>query len=68
MAKKGVSGMGFGVGGLFGTIVNCDSTSNSIYCNIMKIINLIIGIFTILCIFYIGYMFYIAYFHKKSKK
>lgn len=34
--------LGSGIFGLFGTVVNCSSTDESIYCNIMKFFNLLI--------------------------
>jgi hypothetical protein len=44
MAKSSGNGgiLGSGIFGMFGTVVNCSSTDQSIYCNIMKFFNLII--------------------------
>jgi hypothetical protein len=60
MAKKGSTGGGGfgGIGGIlgfFGTTIKCDSTDESIFCNIMKMFNLLI-VFVI-----IVYMIWIAY-------
>ena len=51
--------LGSGIYGLFGstTTVVCQSTDNSIYCSIMKILNIIIGFISILLIIYFLYLF-----------
>lgn len=46
---------GSGVFGLIGTTIRCDADDNSMYCNLMKLINAII---MILVLFYIGYIIY----------
>jgi len=66
MARSSGNGgiLGSGIFGMFGTVVNCSSTDQSIYCNIMKFFNL----FIILCIFlYITYFVYV-YLIKPSLK
>jgi hypothetical protein len=59
MARKGFGGIaGSGIFGFFGTTIKCDATDDSMYCNIMKLFNLLI----VVCIVsYIGYIGYIAY-------
>lgn len=44
MAKRSGNGgiAGSGIFGMFGTVVNCNSTDQSYYCSIMKLFNLII--------------------------
>jgi hypothetical protein len=45
--------LGSGIFGFFGTTIKCESTDNSIYCNIMKLFNILM----ILCItVYIAYI------------
>jgi hypothetical protein len=64
MAKKSISGsnggvLGSGIFGLFGTVINCDSTDNSLYCTIMKIFNLLIVFLVVVYILYIVHMLFI---------
>lgn len=47
--------MGSGIFGLFGTTIRCDSKDDSLYCNIMKLFNLLI-VFLVFC--YIVYFVY----------
>jgi hypothetical protein len=51
-----------GIFGFFGTTVNCDANSNSIYCNSMKLFNLFIVLLIVM------YIFYTLYGMLKSKK
>ena len=53
--------LGSGIFGLFGTVVNCDATDTSMYCSLMKFINVLIAIGTICAILYIGYLFIYPY-------
>jgi len=46
---------GSGIFGFFGTTIRCDSKDNSLYCNIMKLFNLLI-VFLVFC--YILYFVY----------
>ena len=47
--------MGSGIFGFFGTTIRCDSKDDSLYCNIMKLFNLLI-VFLVVC--YIAYFVY----------
>lgn len=47
--------MGSGIFGFFGTTIRCDSKDDSLYCNIMKLFNLLI-VFLVFC--YIVYFVY----------
>jgi hypothetical protein len=60
--------LGSGVFGLFGTTIKCDSTDNSLYCNIMKLFNLLIVLFVLGYILYFAYLFLSPYYFKLSKK
>jgi hypothetical protein len=74
MAKRGniSSGnggiLGSGIFGFFGTTIKCESTDNSIYCNIMKLFNLLIALLVVIYILYIAYIFITPYFKVKSKR
>jgi len=59
--------MGSGIFGMFGSTVHCDANSNSFYCSITKLVNLIM-MFLFLAI--VIYFIYIAfnYFTKGKKK
>ena len=46
---------GSGIFGFFGTTIRCDSKDDSLYCNIMKLFNLLI-VFLVFC-----YIFYYVY-------
>lgn len=50
--------LGSGIFGLFGSIVNCDAESDSIYCSIMKMFNVLMVI-GIVCLFI--YLIYNAF-------
>ena len=65
MARGKLSGnngglFGSGIFGLFGTVIKCDSKDESIYCNIMKLFNLLIVIFVVIFIFYYVYHMFIS--------
>lgn len=46
-----------GIQGLFGTIVNCQSGDESIYCKIVKIFNIIIMVVVIVYVIYYIYTY-----------
>jgi hypothetical protein len=51
MAKSSGSGMfGSGIFGFFGTTVICNASDNSLYCQIMKGVNIIIVIISVILI------------------
>jgi hypothetical protein len=52
--------LGSGIFGFFGTTIQCDSKDESMYCNIMKLFNLLIVFFVIAYILYILYNIFIA--------
>jgi hypothetical protein len=56
--------LGSGIFGAFGTFINCDAKDDSIYCNIMKLFNLMI-VFIIVC--FILYYIYIFLFASQKK-
>ena len=62
MAKGSTSSsggiLGSGIFGFFGTTVKCDSTDNSIYCNIMKLFNLLIVFMVVMYILYFAYTYF----------
>jgi len=47
--------MGSGVHGVFGTTIRCDSTDDSMYCQIMKLFNLLIVFFVVAFVLYYAY-------------
>lgn len=51
--------MGSGIFGFFGTTIHCNSTDNSMYCNIMKLFNLLIILTVVFYIMYLAYYFFI---------
>ena len=60
--------MGSGVFGLFGTTIRCDSKDESIYCNLMKLFNLLIVIMVFIYIFYVAYTYVLRpYFMSKRR-
>lgn len=67
MARGNSAGrFGTGIFGLFGTVIKCDSKDESIYCNIMKLFNLLIVILVTIFIFtYIYYNFISPLVYKK---
>jgi hypothetical protein len=56
---------GSGINGILGTVVTCNSTDNSYYCNLMKIINVSIIILVILFFIFIIYSYFS---NRKGKK
>lgn len=48
--------LGSGIFGHFGTVVNCSASDNSMYCTIMKLLNML---FVILVVSFIVYFVYI---------
>ena len=68
MAKSSGSGMfGSGIFGFFGTTVICNASDNSLYCQIMKGVNIIIVIISVILILYFMYL-YIKSLMKSKKK
>ena len=59
--------MGSGIFGMFGTTVHCNSNEDSLYCNIMKLFNLLIVVFIVGSILYMVYTFVIAPYMRKIK-
>ena len=58
MAKTSSGGvLGTGIFGFFGTTIKCDSTDTSMYCNIMKLFNLLIVFLVVFYILYVAYSF-----------
>ena len=55
MSNGGI--LGSGIFGLFGTMVNCDAESDSIYCNIIKIFNILMIVGIVLVIIYLIYSY-----------
>ena len=53
--------LGSGIFGLFGSVVNCDSTDNSLYCSLMKFVNILLAIGMICAILYIAFVFLYPY-------
>ena len=66
MAKGGsrsiVNGgvLGSGIFGIFGTTIKCDSKDDSMFCNIMKLFNLLVVFLLVAYILYIAYNFFVA--------
>jgi len=60
--------MGSGIFGFFGTTIKCDSTDNSMYCNIMKLFNLLIVFIIVGYILYIAYTLFGPYLKIKSRR
>jgi hypothetical protein len=58
--------MGSGIFGFFGSTVHCNANSNSFYCSITKLVNLIIMIFFLLVVLYLLYLAF-NYFTKGKK-
>jgi hypothetical protein len=53
--------LGSGIFGLFGSVVNCDATDNSMYCSFMKFINVVLAIGMLCAILYIAFVFLYPY-------
>ena len=58
--------LGSGIFGFFGTTIECKAEDNSIYCNIMKFVNLFFALLLIGAILF--YAFHFLYKLKKIKK
>ena len=58
--------MGSGIFGMFGSTVHCDANSNSFYCSITKLVNLIIMFFFLAIVIYLLYIAF-NYFTKGKK-
>jgi hypothetical protein len=50
--------MGSGIFGMFGSTVHCDANSNSFYCSMTKLVNLIIMFFFLIMVVYLLYVGY----------
>jgi hypothetical protein len=59
--------MGSGIFGMFGTTIHCNSNEDSLYCNIMKLFNLLIVVFIVGSLLYMAYTFVIVPYMKKRK-
>ena len=58
MAKTSYGGiLGTGIFGFFGTTIRCDANDTSMYCNIMKLFNLLIVFLVVFYILYVAYSF-----------
>lgn len=76
MAKKILSGgggnggiLGSGIFGMFGTTIHCNATDNSMYCNIMKLFNILIVVLIVSFIIYFVYTYLLKpVFLKRFKK
>ena len=68
-SAKGSSGGNFGTGifGFFGTTINCASTDTSLYCNVMKLFNLLIVFIIVYYIVYTAYSFVSPYMGKRVR-
>jgi hypothetical protein len=51
---------GSGIFGYFGTMINCSSSDNSLYCNFMKIFNILMIVGIILVVLYYIYIAFSA--------
>jgi len=58
MARGGGGIGGSGVYGLFGTVIQCKAEDKSMYCNIMKLFNLLIVVLVVVYLAYIAYTFF----------
>ena len=58
--------MGSGIFGMFGSTVHCDANSNSFYCSITKLVNIIMMFFFLAIVFYLVYIAF-NYFTKGKK-
>jgi uncharacterized membrane protein YedE/YeeE len=48
---------GSGIFGMFGTIVNCSAESNSMYCSLMKAVNVVAILLIIAAVLYYAYTY-----------
>lgn len=61
--------MGSGIFGLFGTVIKCDSKDDSLYCNIMKVFNMLIVILVVCYILYFVYNYVLKpYVFKRGRR
>ena len=58
--------MGSGIFGMFGSTVHCDANSNSFYCSITKLVNMIMMFFFLAIVIYLIYIAF-NYFTKGKK-
>jgi len=58
---------GSGIFGMFGTVIQCKSEDNSIYCSIMKLFNLLIIFVVFIIIMYVIYTFISSSYTKKGR-
>jgi hypothetical protein len=58
--------MGSGIFGMFGSTVHCDANSNSFYCSITKLVNLMMMFFFLAIVIYLIYIAF-NYFTKGKK-
>jgi hypothetical protein len=58
--------MGSGIFGMVGSTVHCDANSNSFYCSITKLVNLIMMFFFLAIVMYLLYIAF-NYFSKGKK-
>ena len=60
--------LGSGIVGFFGTTIKCDSTDTSMYCNIMKLFNLLIVLFVVSYIIYFAYLYFAPSFKLNKRR
>jgi len=49
---------GSGIHGLFGTVIQCKAEDKSMYCNIMKLFNLLIVVLVVAYLAFIAYTYF----------
>jgi hypothetical protein len=49
---------GSGIFGMFGTVIHCDDKDTSMYCNLAKIVNMLIMILFLGFVLYLVYLFF----------
>ena len=49
---------GSGIFGMFGTVVNCSAESNSMYCSLMKAVNVVAILLIIAAVLYYAYTYF----------
>jgi hypothetical protein len=75
MGKGGRGGGGLGNGGIagsgifgmFGTVIQCKSDDDSMYCTIMKLFNLLIVFVVFIIIMYVIYNFISSSYRKRGR-
>jgi len=60
--------MGSGIFGMFGTTVHCDSKDDSYFCELSKMVNIIIMLIFLAIVLYVVYAFVTGGFNGVSKK